>query len=111
MSDLFTRAAKRLEISADTMRDRDAMYGGTDDLHAAAMAAIFRGKIEIRTADDFRRFSLINMMVLKLTRYTANYQEGGHEDSITDLINYSAALAEVDAEMRRKDAGAVRIEM
>lgn len=91
---IFAGAAKQLEEAAAIIRGRNAVYGDSVRPHAEAMAALYPNGITLKTPEDFARFSLVNMVIIKLTRYCAN--ERGHRDSVIDSINYLGALAEID---------------
>lgn len=90
-----TRAARLLDVVGDTLRDRDAVYKGSDDLYARVMAAMFPGGVELKTGHDHHRFHLFVLMMVKVTRYARNWNEG-HTDSLTDLAAYAAMLSAVD---------------
>lgn len=99
IQDLLKRAG---EIAAE----RAKFYGEKGhQRHGDIMAALFPDGVTLRTADDFARFLLVEMVVSKLNRYCRNYADGGHEDSALDMGNYSFMLAVEDldrAEAKKK---------
>lgn len=103
--DPFQEGAKALRSAAATMEERNAAYKATDRMHADAMAVLLP-EVALMSAEDHRRFSMFNMMIIKLTRYAANWSEG-HDDSLTDLINYTAALQAIDRERMAGTSGEV----
>lgn len=84
-----------LKAAAATYEQRNKIYGDSYKEHGKIMSALFP-ELTLSGVDDFNRFGVLNMMVSKLTRYAANFNEGGHEDSIHDLVVYSAMLLELD---------------
>ena len=52
---------------------------------------------------DFNRFQFFQMMVAKLTRYAKNWKTG-HQDSLRDLIVYTAMLEYVDSDLIKEES-------
>jgi hypothetical protein len=46
------------------------------------------------------RWHLFELVIVKLTRYANNYDSGGHEDSVDDMIVYLSMLGQLDAELQ-----------
>lgn len=84
-----------MNAAADTYRERNALYGDSYKQFGGVMQALFPHGILIDTPDAWNRLGIINMMVSKLTRYTANFCDGGHTDSAHDLGVYSFMLEEL----------------
>ena len=54
------------------------------------------------SAVDWQRLSAFDNIVTKLMRYSRNFNDGGHEDSLDDLIVYVAMLQQIDANERSR---------
>lgn len=93
-------AADFLDEAAKTFRDRNAVYGDNFKRVGAVMAALFPEGITLKTEDDHNRFHIFALCVIKMTRYTQNWNVGGHADSIHDNTVYSAMLEAIDAEIK-----------
>lgn len=92
------RAAGLLQAASSTMLERDGKYRGADDLYAKLMAVLFPD-LRLRTLEDHHRFHLLMLLIVKLTRYIRSW-DGGHDDSLIDLVNYGAMLLAVDQAAR-----------
>lgn len=87
----------KLHELADLFKSRNAEYGNTYMDHGDALLAIFHGRIpEITNPKDAARIGVINMLVSKLCRYTANWDKNGHIDSLDDISVYSQMLVHID---------------
>lgn len=94
--------AEHMRMSADVQESRDAEYGSAYKRHGPAIMGLFPEGVQLTTADDHSRFAILTLMFGKLTRYCGSFSRGGHEDSLTDLIAYTAMLKEVDQEARER---------
>jgi hypothetical protein len=94
MGDPFV--VRELTEKADLYRERNALYGDTYHRHGAVMMALYPEGLTLRTVGDFNRFGVLNMIVSKITRYSANWERGGHADSLDDISVYSMMLKELD---------------
>lgn len=97
--------AEMMRESADVQESRDAEYGSAYKRHGPAIAPLFPDGVVLVTESDHTRFAILTLLFGKLTRYCGNFDRGGHEDSLTDLIAYTAMLKEVDQETREAKAG------
>ena len=86
-----------LNLSALFAR-KDAQYG---DAHhcVACVLELLLGDVKLDSVDAKHRYFLLSMIVLKLSRYTNNFNEGGHGDSLDDLAVYAQILRELDANL------------
>lgn len=96
--------AQHMRDSADVQESRNAEYGSAYKRHGPAIAPLFPEGVELKTPEDHTRFAILTLMFGKLTRYVGSFAKGGHEDSLTDLIAYTAMLKEVDDEAREPKA-------
>jgi hypothetical protein len=90
-------AGDLLQDAADLFHERAKQYGPSYFTHGPVVAALFPEGLTLRSAEDFNRFAILNLMVTKLVRYCNNWSEGGHQDSVADLAVYTKMLEEVDA--------------
>ena len=83
-----------LRDAAKTFAARNAVYKDGYKRSGQALLAIFPedGIPAITTPEAAQRLRMIQMCVMKLQRYCANFQDGGHPDSAEDLIMYAAFL-------------------
>jgi hypothetical protein len=89
--------ATRLKQLANLHDERYSLYGPNYVNAGMAMRALFSGNPpELKTASDHARMGLLVQIMSKLSRYCANFNQGGHEDSLDDLAVYSVLLQEVD---------------
>ena len=96
MSEAESFVAKELLAAAILFEDRNRTYGEAYKSHGAIMKAFFPSGLRLESANDFTRFGVFNAMVGKLNREAANFEEGGHYDSMTDLMVFAAMMIEVD---------------
>ena len=89
-----------LRECAETYEQRNALYKDNYKKFGAVMQALFAGGFEIKTDADFNRLGMVVQIVGKLTRYTVNFNNGGHDDSLLDLSVYAQMLRELDNEQR-----------
>lgn len=94
-------AAEILKEAAAVYKDRNAAYGENWRKVGPLMAQLF-GKVTLETADDYNRFHILMLAIVKLTRYTQNWAKGGHEDSAYDSAVYWAILQSIDGEIARE---------
>lgn len=100
VNDLFRASARPtadqiLAEAAETFRSRNKIYKDNYVHIGEAMCAMFPCGIELRTKEDFNRFTLLLHCVNKTFRYATNLKTGGHEDSARDLAVYAAMLESV----------------
>jgi hypothetical protein len=83
-----------LEAAAKTYRERNAVYGDNHDRLGAMLAASFPRGLKLESTHDHERFALFSLILVKLSRYAVAWENGGHKDSIHDVIVYAAMLEE-----------------
>ena len=92
--------AEIMRESADIQESRDAEYGSAYKRHGPGIAPLFPDGVLLVTELDHTRFAILTLVFGKLTRYAANFANGGHEDSLSDMIAYTAMLQEMDGVQR-----------
>jgi hypothetical protein len=88
MSEDVIKGDKILEDMAATYRERNATYGNNCTKVGQILAILYPDGMQLKTADDFTRWHLVDWMVGKLTRFAC----GNHLDSIHDLAVYAAMV-------------------
>jgi hypothetical protein len=91
-----------LENAAETFRKRSEEYGSNFLNMGEAMAGMFPNGVTLQSPEDFVRWHLFELNMIKMSRYASNWDKGGHADSLVDACVYPAMLAWVD-ECIRKD--------
>jgi hypothetical protein len=95
--DRLPYATNLLHKMADLFAERNAVYKDNFRMVGKIMSAMFPGGLELKTPEDHNKFHLFMLAIVKLTRYAINY-EGGHKDSLEDMIVYLSMVAALDAE-------------
>lgn len=89
------RADQLLEEALNTFKERRKVYGTSYLKHAEVMKVLFPDGIALNTEVDFARFSILNMLAVKLVRYCNDFYNP-HQDSIHDNGVYSFVQEELD---------------
>jgi hypothetical protein len=76
--------------------ERNAVYKDNYLKVGGVMSAMFPDGMVLKTAEDFNRWHLFELAIVKLTRYVNQYEAGGHPDSIEDMIVYLSMVAGLD---------------
>ena len=84
---------KIIETMAATCRNRDGQYGDNYKMIGRLLPILFPNGVTLRTEDDFMRFNLFEMCLVKITRYAVTGLT--HKDSIHDLAVYGAMAESV----------------
>lgn len=90
--------AKSLHKAAEIFEERNAVYQDAYLIVGKVTEALFPNGVSLVTEEDHNRWHLLELIIVKLTRYTANWKTG-HNESMDDLIVYGAMLAALDDEM------------
>lgn len=85
-----------LADGAETFKKRHAVYGNNFLKVGLMCEALFPNGVTLNTAEEFIRFELLMMKIVKLSRYCESFTAGGHPDSVHDDMVYSAMLEFVD---------------
>jgi len=92
----------RLNEALETARQRGAVYGDEGFAkNGAALAALFKGGITLKTPDDFSRFLIFALCSVKMARYAENFERNGHKDSAHDLGVYAFLLEDFDEGIKK----------
>lgn len=91
-------AADILQDASDTYAERNKVYGNNYERAGAALDALFPDGITLKSVRDHERYQIFSLILVKLSRYANNWEEGGHLDSIHDTAVYAAILEEIDGQ-------------
>lgn len=91
----YKTAPDIMEEGVKTFIERRKVYGSSYVIHGRVMDALFPDGVTLKKPIDFVRFSILNMMIVKLVRYATHWGKP-HADSVHDTMVYSAVLEEVD---------------
>lgn len=94
------KADSFLEKGAKLFKERNAVYGDNYLNVGKAFVALFPDGVSLRTVDDFNRFHIFMLSVVKATRYANNWEKGGHMDSSDDAMVYWAMQTSIDEEIK-----------
>jgi hypothetical protein len=96
------RVVEFLEEAIQTRIERnaeysDGYYGGAYIQHGHVVKALFpHGTPAGIHPMDINRMMNLNIIIGKLVRYCANFEDGGHDDSMKDIAVYSQIQRELD---------------
>lgn len=97
-----SKANDYLREAAEIYEARNKVYGDNYKLVGKVMEGLFPDGVQLNSVDDYNRFHLLELAVVKLTRYCNNWDKGGHEDSLKDLSVYAMMILEVDNDIQLK---------
>jgi hypothetical protein len=89
-------AREKLEEAVEIYKQRSVVYGNNYELVGETMKGLFPDGLTLTTAHDWDRLHIFLLIIVKLTRYVKNWKEGGHADSMEDIIVYAALMGEID---------------
>ena len=78
--------------------ERNRKYGKNYHLHGFVMMGLFPHGVNLASVSDFNRYSCLKEMATRLGRYSHNFHDGGHTDSLDDIAVYSQMLRELDGD-------------
>jgi hypothetical protein len=103
-SEFSSRVLAILDESAALYRDRNAVYKDNFRMVGKVLEALFpEGRPGLRTASDYDRWHIFELLIVKLTRYASNF-DNPHEDSLLDQLPYIGILGALDQELRERRA-------
>jgi len=85
-----------LNDSAKIYEERNKLYGDNYKRFGPIMKLLFPQGITLSSESDFNRFGIFVQVVSKITRYSENFNRGGHDDSLDDAAVYVMMLKELD---------------
>lgn len=83
-------AADILATMAETYRERNKVYGDNYKIVGQVMAAMFPRGVGLYTPEDYNKWHLFELIVVKLTRFANS--DLSHIDSIHDAAVYCAMV-------------------
>lgn len=92
------KVPQMLRDAAKIYEDRNKIYGDNYKHFGFVFKELFPKGLELKTPMDFNRIGILVQMVAKMTRYVANFNKGGHADSLDDLAVYTMMLRELDSD-------------
>ena len=85
-----------LENAAGIFKRKSEEYGDGYKHYGKVLVGLFPDGVALNTEDDFCRWGVFTMIVSKISRYSSNFEEGGHQDCLDDGLVYNAMLQELD---------------
>ncbi len=92
------KADEILNSTAHLFRKKREEYGNNYLVIGKIMSAMFPEGLTVKSEEEWNRLHLVLLSIVKISRYSFNYQKGGHNDSLLDLLVYVAMLSEMDDE-------------
>jgi len=92
-----------LRKAAELYEKRNKVYGDNYLLVGEVMKGFFPNGLMLNTIEDFNRFHIFMLTVVKQTRYVIGWGKGGHPDSIADATVYCAMLDQIDQDIKAKE--------
>lgn len=89
-----------LRAMASTYEQRNALYGNNYKRIGLTFVTLFPEGLTVRTADEWNRLFVLLQIVGKVSRHTAQWKAGGHQDSLHDAAVYAAMAEELMMEER-----------
>lgn len=83
-------AADILATMAETYRERNKIYGDNYKRVGEVMTALFPRGVGLYSVDDFNKWHLFELIIVKLTRFANS--DLTHQDSIHDAAVYCAMV-------------------
>lgn len=100
VSEFGSRVMSLLETAANTYAERNAVYQDNFRVVGKVMEALFpSGAPTLSDAADYNRWHIFELVIVKLTRYVANWSNPD-SDSLVDMLPYLAILGAQDQEIR-----------
>jgi hypothetical protein len=92
--------ADRLKALAEINKSRGNSYGDFKKL-GRVLAAYFPEPMTIQGEEDWNRIALLIFSINKMVRYSVNFKNGGHKDSLDDAAVYAMMLQGMDEEPKK----------
>jgi hypothetical protein len=91
--------ADQLREAARLNEERDNIYKDNHERTGAMLQALFPKGVVLRSETDHKRFALLVLMAVKLSRYCVAWNDPD-PDHMPDLTVYSAMMENIDADRR-----------
>ena len=91
-----------LIIAGKVFAERNEVYKDAYLVVGKVTAALFPEGVKLETETDHNRWHLLELIIVKLTRYAAQW-EHGHSDSLDDIMAYAAMIRTLDRNMFAQD--------
>jgi hypothetical protein len=95
-----------LREAAAVYEERNTLYSDNYKRFGSYLAHMFPSGIMVETPDDWNRVGLFMHIMTKVSRYAENWDRGGHDDSLQDLVVYATMLREIDRDIRIREGAA-----
>lgn len=95
------KVPEMLHKAAQLYVERNKLYRDNYKEIGYIFQSLFPQGIQLVSKSDFNRFCMLTAIIVKITRYTQNW-ENGHNDSLDDMSVYCMMLKELDLE-RQED--------
>jgi hypothetical protein len=82
--------------AAELYKSKNALYGNSYRKTGMLLEILFPDGIELKTSDDFNRFSVFTLLLGKIARYSNHWDNTDTEDTMTDLSVYAMMQKELD---------------
>ena len=106
LTDFQRRVLSILEGSAEVYKERSVVYKDNFRAVGRVMHALFPdGRPGLQFPEDYDRWHIFELVIVKLTRYAYNY-DTPHEDSLLDMLPYLGILGSLDEEHRERNSAA-----
>lgn len=103
LTDFQRRVLSILEGSAEVYKERSVVYKDNFRAVGRVMYALFPGgRPGLQFPEDYDRWHIFELVIVKLTRYANNY-DTPHEDSLLDMLPYLGILGSLDEEHRERN--------
>jgi hypothetical protein len=103
VSDFGARVLGFLEAAGMTYKERNAVYQDNFRIVGRVMESLFpSGAPALHDMHDYNRWHIFELIIVKLTRYVANWGNPDR-DSLVDMLPYIGILAAQDDEMRDRE--------
>jgi hypothetical protein len=90
------RVPRSLIALADLYRARHKVYGNSNLVFGELARVLFPRGLMLTTVCQFNRAAIVFHIVDKLIRYSNNFHDGGHRDSLDDISVYAMMLRDMD---------------
>lgn len=85
------------------LKERNSQYGESYNKVGAILQILFPDGIEIKTKEQHQQFDLLKQAIGKLTRFSHQFPNEIHRDSLMDAVNYINLLLAVIKQKKQAD--------